>query len=318
MTSGSAGEPTAPGICPACGAPLLPVAVDPGAAQEPVSAVYREEDDSATRPVPIDQLPTRTPALSPAAPNATAAPISPAIPTDDGVTRDLPVSALPTPPGAGMARLGRMIGVVGLVAVLLAVVAGAALAINGGLPFGQRAATPTATPAATARPTATPTTQLYTLAGRYQMRYPNGWLNTQRNTPAANDYSITVVNPSGGASVSVTVQQLNQLVDPATTDTNYLNGLAAPTGTKARNISTPQAITLAGQTWTQESADVTILTSAGDQYAHAVATSINHGGNLYTIVRLVPVTMPGDAASAFAAADQADFQPILASFTFLG
>lgn len=238
---------------------------------------------------------------------------------DDGATRDLPASALPTPPGAGLARTGRVLGAVALVVVLLAVVAVAALAINGALPFGQQAAsaTPSATAAATAQPAATPATIPYTRAGLYQMSYPTGWLAPERNSPPLR-YSVTVVNPRGGASLTVTVQQVGELIDPATTDTNYLNGLAAPTGTKPRNTTSPQAITLGGQTWTQEAGDVTILTSAGDQYAHAVVMTINHSGYLYTIVRLVPVTAQGDAASAFATADQASFQPILASFTFLG
>jgi hypothetical protein len=289
MTSGPAGEPTAPATCPACGASLL--AVDDRDAQEPVTAVYREDDDSATQPVPIDQLPTRPPA-QPAQPAQPAPAANVAAEADDGATRDLPASALPTPPGAGLARMGRVIGAVALVVVLLAVVVVAALAINGAPPFGQQAATATATTAATAQPTATPATIPYTRAGLYQMSYPTGWLAPERNNPPMR-YSVTVVNPRGGASLTVTVQQVSELIDPATTD-------------------------IAGQTWTQEAADVTILTSAGVQYAHAVATTINHGGYLYTIVRLVPVIAEGDAASAFATADQASFQPILASFTFLG
>lgn len=328
VTSGS----TAPSICPACGASLL--ATEPAPIPEPITAQYREddtgggaEDDSATRPVPIDQLPTR-PSAAPASPTPPSAAATPALDLaregDDGSTRDLPPSALPKPtetpqtPVARAVGAGRVIGAAALVVVLLAVVAGVALAINGALPFGQPAATPTATPAppATLAPTATPATHLYTPAGLYQISYPTGWNKTEQNSPPTT-YQASFINPRGGATVSVTAQQTGELLDPATNDTNYLNGLASTTGTKATNISAPEAITLAGQTWTQESGDVALATPAGQQYAHAAVISINHGGYLYTIVRLVPVTDPSEAASAFTAADQASFQPILASFAFL-
>jgi hypothetical protein len=194
VTSGS----TAPSICPACGASLL--TTEPAPVSEPITAQYREddasgggEDDSATRPVPIDQLPTRPSA--PPAPTPPAPPPAPATPAldlarevDDGSTRDLPPSALPKPPETPVARAagaGRVIGAAALVLVLLAVVAGVALAINGGMPFGQQAATPTATPAPTATlaPTATPATQVYTPAGLYQISYPTGWNKTEQNSP---------------------------------------------------------------------------------------------------------------------------------------
>lgn len=315
VTSGEGDGATAPSFCPACGASLMASAT---AAEEPVSAQFREDDDSATRPVLIDELPTRRVEPAPAGAPTPGVDAAPAAAPDDGATRDLPASALPQPPqppGSRLAGAGRVLGVVALVALLLVVVAAAALLINGGLPFGQQAATPTAT--ATLAPTATPTTKSYTRAGLYQITYPNTWLNQEQNNPPTT-YHIVVYNPQGGASVSITAQQVSLLTDPATNDTNYLNGLAASTGTKATNLSDPQAITLAGQTWTQESADVAIQTPAGKQYAHAVAMSVNHGGYLYTIVRLVPVSNPSEAASAFADADQASFQPILASFAFLG
>lgn len=216
-----------------------------------------------------------------------------------------------------------MIGALALVILLLAVVAGAALAVNGALPLGllsgqQATATPpaTAAPTATLTPTATPATVSYTPAGLYQISYPTGWGKTEQNNPPIT-YQASFINPHGGATVSLTAQQTGELLDAATNDTNYLNGLAAPTGTKATNVSAPEALTLAGQTWTQEAGDVALATPAGQQYAHAVVISVNHDGYLYTIVRLVPVTDPSEAAAAFTAADQASFQPILASFSFL-
>ena len=285
----------APALCPACGASLL--ATDLASHRAPDDA----RDDSATRPVPLDQIPTKPSPPSPA----------------DGETRDLPASALPKPPAASAARrLARGLGVVALIVVLLAIVAGAAMVVNGEIPFAQRPATPTATASAPS-PSATPATIPYTRPGLYRIAYPTGWLAPERNDPPSS-YSVTFVNPSGGASLTITLKQSPDLVDAATTDTNYLNSLASTTGTKPTNLSKPQAVTLAGQTWTEESAGVAILTTAGKQYAHAVAMSVNYHGYVYTTVRLVPVPDQAAAQSAFDLAEQASFQPMLATFAFLG
>ena len=290
----SGASPT-PALCPACGSSLLATERAPGDAR----------DDSDTRPVPLDQIPTKPSPPSPAS----------------GETRDLPASALPQPPGKGVAkggagRLASGLGVVALIALLLAAVAGAALAVNGDLPFTQRAATPTATASAPG-PTATPATIPYNRPGLYRISYPTGWLAPEQNNPPSR-YSVSFINPLGGASLTITLNQSPDLVDAATTDTNYLKGLASTTGSTPTNLSTPQPVTLAGQTWTEESADVAILTSAGKQYAHAVAMTVYYQGYIYTTVRLVPVTDPAAAQSAFDLAERASFQPSLATFTFLG
>lgn len=212
--------------------------------------------------------------------------------------------------------MARGAGVAALVALLLILVAGAALAVNGDLPFAQRPAASTAT-ASAILPTATPATITYTRSGLYRILYPTGWITTERNTPQSY-YSVTFVNPHGGASLTVTLQQLPNLIDAASFDTQYLNGLSAPTGTKPTNLSNPAPVTLAGQTWTAESADVAVLTSSGAQYAHAVAMTVYHNGYAYTIVRLIPVPNQSGAQSAFDIAEQTSFQPMLATFTFLG
>lgn len=295
-TSGAA---QAPALCPACGASLLATDAAPNPAPNPTPDDAR--DDSATRPIPLDQFPTKPGPPSPA----------------DGETRDLPASALPKPPAASAARrLARGLGVVALIALLLAIVAGAAMAVNGEIPFTQRAATPTATASAPS-PSATPATIPFTRPGLYRIAYPTGWLAPERNDPPSS-YSVTFINPSGGASLTITLNQSPDLVGADTTDTNYLNSLASTTGTRPQNLSKPQAVTLAGQTWTEESADVAILTAAGKQYAHAVAMTVYDHGYVYTTVRLVPVTDQAGAQSAFDLAEQASFQPMLATFAFLG
>jgi hypothetical protein len=201
--------------------------------------------------------------------------------------------------------------------LLVAIVIGSALAVNGALPFGQSAATATATPAPS---TATAATQNYTRAGLYQVTYPNSWTATEQNNPPQT-YLVILTATGGGATVSITAQQTPVFVDPQVNDTNYLNSLAAPTKTKAKNVSHPEAVTLAKETWTEESGDVTLLVSNGGvqstQYAHAAVMSANHNGYIYTIVRLAPVTDQAGAASAFASAEQASFQPMLATFRFL-
>lgn len=273
-------------------------------------------DDSDTRPVPLDQFPTRpVPLLSTPDPASAAASTDG---TDGEKTRDLPTSALPQPPAPGAGpRLARGVGVAALVALLLILVAGAALAVNGDLPFVQRPAAPTAT-ASAILPTATPATITYTRSGLYRILYPTGWTKTEQNNPPGH-YFVSLVNPHGGASLTVTLQQLPDLIDAASFDTQYLNALSAPTGTKPTNLSNPAPVTLAGQTWTAESADVAVLIpSIGTQYAHAVAMTVYHNGYAYTVVRLIPVPNQSGAQSAFDIAEQASFQPMLATFTFLG
>ena len=303
----TSGAPQPPTYCPACGASLL-------ATDQAPSVIQDSHDDSETRPVPLEQFPTRPASPSPA-PAAGGG--------ETGATRDLPASAL-FPPEAASAKRRVTRGLSGLsmlalAVLLLAIVAVTALAVNGALPFTQRAAGPTAT-AALASPSVTPASIAYTRPGLYRIVYPTGWLTKEQNTPP-DSYWVLLYDPRTGASINIALQRTPVYLDAATIDTNYLDGLAAPTGTKATNISKPTAITLAGQTWTEESADVEILNANGkqyaDQYAYAVAITANHGGYVYTIVRLVPVSSQAGARSAFAAADQASFQPALATFTFL-
>lgn len=305
----TAGASGIPAFCPFCGASLL------------------ADNDGETRPALAEELPTQS--IPPTAPTALVAAATPAqggaAPAKgasgdgdgdpSGETRDLPASALPRPKGMGGGTVARGVGIVALLALLVAIIVVAAFAVNGGLPFtANSVATPTRTPE---RPTATASVNVYQSSGLYQIAYPLDWTATEQNNPPQT-YSVALIDPHSGATVNVTAQQTSAYVDPAVNDTNYLNGLAAPTNTKAKNISDPQAVTLAGQTWTAESGDVSLLQSDGStQYAHAVAMSVDHGQRLYTIVRLVPVTTPSAAASTFASVDLATFQTILASFRFL-
>jgi hypothetical protein len=286
-TTGDSGPPS---LCPACGAALV--------------APDGSRDDSATRPVPLDQLPTRPG------------------PMESGETRDLPASALPSAPGTATAtkatkapgKMWRGLSIAALVALLLALAAGAALAVNGGLPPGQQGASPTATASA---PTTTPATVTYKRPSLYSIAYPTGWGALEQNNPPYR-YSASFINPSGGASVTVTVQQTQAYIDAATVDDQYLSGLTVKTGATPQHVSKPQPVSLAGQIWTEMSADVSLLTSAGIQYTHAVVVTVNYHGYLYTIVRLVPWPDKAGAGSAFAVAERASFQPMLATFTFLG
>jgi hypothetical protein len=290
----------APSLCPTCGALLL--------------APDDSRDDSDTRPVPLDQIPTRPERQ------------------ESGETRDLPAWASPLPAparyaakAAGKAETGargtvsrfwRGLSVMALLALLLALMAGATLVVNGGLPFGQQAASPTATASAPS-PSATPATTPYTRAGLYSITYPTGWLVTEQNHPPSS-YSASFIDPRSGASLTVTAQQTDAFVDAATVDDQYLRSLTVKTGTKPEHVSQPEAVALAGQTWTQMSGDVALATTAGTRYAHAVVMTVNYHGDLYTITRLLPWPDKAGAEQAFAQAEQASFHPMLATFTFLG
>ncbi|HEU0026411.1 MAG TPA: hypothetical protein VFQ25_04785 [Ktedonobacterales bacterium] len=291
------GASEAPSRCPACGAALL--------------AQDDSRDDSDTRPVPLEQLP------------ATAPPAA----RDSGETRDLPASALPrfvtektearTAARGTARRFWGGVGVVALVALLLAVVAGAALIVNnGGLPFGQQATTPTATASAPS-PSAAPATTTYKRPSLYSIAYPTGWLITERNDPP-DHYSASFIDLGSGASLTVTAQRTQAYVDAATVDDQYLRSLTVKTGTNPEHVSKPEAVALAGQMWTRMSADVALVTTAGTRYAHAVVMTVNYHGSIYTIVRLVPWPEKTGAGAAFAQVEQASFKPMLATFAFLG
>ncbi|HET9110190.1 MAG TPA: hypothetical protein VFN78_05130 [Ktedonobacterales bacterium] len=343
---------TTPLRCPTCGAALsdreepsvLPVR----------EAVYRdersvdslagvgEEDDSATRVAAQDEM---APALvwahadheqrqrTSASDGAAETPET---------TQALPLSALPPeardpmvthpsiPPmpsgewdqheqGQRRATPGLRTLSLGLAAlVLIAVVVVAALAANGVIGAATTAVAATATSA----PTATPAVKPFSPANLYQVSYPQDWTVTQRNPPPSSStsasYFALLSAPRGDVSVNIAAQQVSPTPALTALDQAFLIKLSKP-GTTPSVTGSPTSVTVGGQAWTQLAADVTLAPAPGQPtyYAHVIALSTTRGDYAYTIVCVAASPSAAAAGPAFTTADQAYFQPLLASFQFL-
>lgn len=299
------------------------------------------DDDSHTRPVSPERLAEARAAL--------AEPVSaqwrdetqnlphpPSPPAAPAATQELPASAAPAPQVSGAGGRGAggrgaegrgalrgPVGVVALVGLSLALVAGVALAtrvITGDAQPGA-GPSPTGAPIVARTPTAGPALGPgqtgFSAPHLYALGYPTGWLVVQRNTPPSAYYTLLTA-PAGGASVNITVSSALNAPDPATFDQQTLAALAAA-GSAPTHATAAATVTVGGQAWTQIAGDATLRVAGGQpaQYAHVVAMSVVRGGRLYTITMLVATPDQSAAAARYRAADEASFQPLLASFTFL-
>lgn len=331
---------TAPLRCPVCGAILN--GADTSAALPIREAIVREEeDDSATRAVapermaPIisqattdhlsarsDEIPsieartadetTRVASFAPPVVNATDA---------HEVTQELPPSGQPVAPPEAPTRRAqggalRSISLMLAALILVAVIVVAALMANGVIGRSATATTQATATSAPLTPTATPAVTVFSMPGLYQVTYPQGWLIQQRNTPPRIYYAL-LTPPSGEATVNIEAQQATDAPAPDLLDDQFLRALAQP-GTTPIPDGGPTSVTVGGQEWTQVASDVT-LRVVGDQpahYARVIALSTQHGDYVYTIVCLAPSASAAATGQALATADEAYFQPLLASFAF--
>lgn len=263
-----------------------------------------------TQTVPPAAMPTTEPQTQPALPLETPAPPA-AWPSADGtakgaVASDQPPIEKPSPrPRSPLATISIAL----LILLLLLVGAAGVLFANGRLPFFGGTPTPVATATVTPAPTATPTIVLKTFTDSGQVftvGYPSGWLVNIENNQAAqvrlvlftNSKTSANVNVGTYASTSVTAQQVVETV---------LAGLSQKTG--IANRSAPTSVVIAGQTWTQESGDVTVPQNGKLTAMHAVALATIHGGNTVYFLELAPVdTFPSLEPT---------FQQIENSFEFL-
>ena len=212
-----------------------------------------------------------------------------------------------------------------LVALAVVVVAGvlfAALALARGGGFAGAAATATAVPTATPLPTATPSptagianvpagfTAYQDSSGLYQIVYPTNWVKTS----TSGDFGLTTLagaDSSGHANVFEIEYIKGTSAGAATTvaDT-FFSALSNSVHGQVSNKQGPTQVTLAGERWTRESADVTATAAGATQVQHVVVQVATHGGYTFVIAYLAP-------ASSFDATNTSIFTPMLDSFTFL-
>jgi hypothetical protein len=213
-----------------------------------------------------------------------------------------------------------VIGAIVAVVVLLAVTLLGVLDLRGALPFslhGPQAglATPIATP--TASPTATPAapagfTAYKDAGGLYILAYPSGWskfdgASTGAPTPtvAGGGFGVAIfADGATGASFGVEYVQLSYPGGAQAFDDDIFKSFAQD-GT-VTNRTGPTTVSIAGESWTQESADVTA--SAGSQ--HLVVEAVSH--NDYTVGIFY-----GAPKAIYAAVDSESFQMMISNFRFL-
>lgn len=204
--------------------------------------------------------------------------------------------------------------------VLLAIVLGVigVLALKGS-PHAK------ATPTATTQPTATATTSItvptgytaYTDANKlFSIGYPSDWSNTDTsgngvsgvlfNNPDRSDIYEVAQLPASGISTSQLSTVLGEFF------TGFASSLPSGSGTVS-NQTAPQDITIAGDTWTQEAADIKYTdTSGASATAHAEVAAVSHNGHVFFIADATP------DATQFATEDALYFTPMTDTFTFLG
>jgi hypothetical protein len=326
--------PGAAMACPSCGAPLsapaLTPAVDDDSATRPsippVSATAAVETTRVAQPVglaqdddsgnttdvtadfPMPPTPARTRTIPAQAMPSTESQTQPVEAADlPAAWPNTPAANVDSPPPARKRGPFARIASVLLIVLLLALVAAGVLLANGRLPFFNAVSTPTAT--VTLAPTATPASVLKTYidpGNVYRIGHPNGWLETVNNDPSTQQRLIIWSNPTTGANFNVGAYASTN-VSAQQVAATVLAALAQKTG--IANHSQPSTAFYAGQSWAQESGDVTVLVNNKSTAMHAIALATIHGQSTIYILQLAPVT-------SFTATEPT-FQQMMQSFEFL-
>ena len=253
-----------------------------------------------------------------ALPHASGAPNDASEPREPlDATHALPLSAIPqqAPVERHAPRL-RALSIALATLALVIVIVVATLVGNGLLP-GLLVGGPAPVPTATIAPTATPSRVAFTEPGRYTLSFPQGWLKTERNSAPQSYFAL--LSSGGSASVDVEAQQLGSAPDLAALDEQTISALAQP-GTTPTNLSAATSVTIGGQAWQRVAGDAQLLAASGQPatYGHVVAYSTQRGAYTYTILCISAGASADAARAAFTTDDQSAFQPLLASFTFVG
>ena len=238
-----------------------------------------------------------------------------AMPDTESQTRPVqpvePIGEAPVapPPPRKRSPLG-LISIVLLIVLLLAIGAAAVLYANGRLPFLNVSPTPTA--AATATPEPTPTaiislTNTFTDADHiFSIGYPSGWLLNTVNVPGGASRLAVISNPTIVASFSAssfagTDQSAQQVIDQALTLAGGTSGIS--------NRSAATTTIIGGESWAQESGDVTLTINGTPTVMHAAAYAVIHGNHTIYMFTLAPAATYAQVAP--------NFEAMLHSFAFL-
>lgn len=228
--------------------------------------------------------------------------------------------AAPLPrPSESASGLGRLAAVIG-VAMVIVIALGLVGVVYLGGPLNRTVAngpTPTATIGPTPTPTAPPLPSGYTLYidknGLYSMGIPSEWNNVTDQIAGSSNVSsdsgfVEYLDAAQGGllAISYTPGSTSEL---DALESRFFSSAASAMsgGATVSNLSSPSAVTLAGESWTQRSGDIT-LTSYG-QTLHLVVIATSHRGHVFLIAY-------GGLQASFSTMNVNYFQPALATFTF--
>jgi hypothetical protein len=206
--------------------------------------------------------------------------------------------------------------------VLLAIVLGVigVLALKGS-PHAKATATPTATAQPTATATATSTVPTgftaYTDANKlYSIGYPSDWSKTETSASGVSEALFANSDHSDIYEVAETPAAGYSTSDLASVLGGFFTGFAGslPGGKGGvSNQTRPQDVSIAGQTWTQEAADVNYTDSSGaSATAHAEVAAVVQNNHIFIIANVT------QDATVFDTEKSLYFTPITDTFTFLG
>jgi hypothetical protein len=193
--------------------------------------------------------------------------------------------------------------------MLLLAAGGSAYVLAHGRSFLNPTAAQT-TPTATAATTSTPGipagfhTYTYTDA-QVQLIMPQDWTTTSSNLGGSVSGSTGVILVSPDETDYFLVAKVPIVGDNVAAASGFFVGAAGSSGTVANKVG-PTNVSLAGETWVLESADVT----RNGVTIHMVVLVTTHGGATYLLAYYAP-------PSSFASANTTYFQPMVHSLTFV-
>lgn len=249
---------------------------------------------------------------APAAPSQPLQPyqVAPGYPTQAGYGQ-YPQGGAPYAQPAAPTKRRRWPMVVGIIVgvVLLLCVIGGAFAYMGlnkfagqvstGISQTETASAVTPTPEATATEAIPADYTLFTdSTDGYSIAYPNSW----QKSATGSDVIFLDTSVPADMVVGAVPDNLSQS-DIASTESQFFKSAAG--GGKVSNVKGPTTVTLAGESWTQESADI----STSGQTIHAVVLVANHSTRAYIVGYLA-------AKSNFSSLDTQYFQPMLNTISF--
>lgn len=227
-----------------------------------------------------------------------------------------PMMSPAPPPPSKKAPVALIAVLVALAVVVVAGVLFAALVLARPGGFAGAAATVTAVPTATAIPTATPSptasianvpagfTLYQDATGLYQVAYPSSW---SKQTSSGDTGSALFTSPGIGL---VEIAYGHDTVSDQTDLDQFFSSLAGSSHGQLSNRTDNGTIQLAGESWKQQAADLTLSAGGANVVEHVVVQLTRHNGLAVFIAYLA-------VSDHFDSAKTQYFQPMLDSFAFL-